>query len=176
MTTRFPLGAPAQACGFAAGWAVFTVALMAASRPMGIGPGFFHPLPYAIAAILISLSGHLLRLWLHESPVPAAPRDAGLLRGIFQASLRGLRMFFKGSAAFNNFIFLSIAYFIGIGLTSLFLRKDVSGKSPSGPVSMASTAGEVEAAPAPGNAAAPDTYWRALHLGKRDADAYYRPF
>jgi hypothetical protein len=156
MTARFPLGAFARACGFAAGWAVFTAVLLLATRPMGIGPGFSRPLPYAAAAILISLSGHLIRRWLKEGPLPGAPTAGGTLHRLGGAWLRGLLAFFKGTAAFNNFVFLSIAYILGIGLTSLFIRKEKPGKMRGeGPDS---------------------TYWRDLDLGKQDADAYYRPF
>lgn len=158
MTARFHLGAFARACGFAAGWALFTLILLVATRPMGLGPGFSRPLPYAVAAILISLSGHLVHRWLHPgsghgNPHASSKADAktGTLRRIFGQPLRGLSGFFRGTAAFNNFIFLSIAYILGIGLTSIFIRKD---------------------AQAPPRA----TYWRDLNLGKQDADAYYRPF
>ncbi len=173
MTARFHLGAPARACGFAAGWALFTLVLLIATRPMGLGPGFSRPLPYAIAAILFSVLGHLSIRWLNggsahtvpeTGPKAAAQATAknGPLRRffkeLFREPLRGLAAFFRGTAAFNNFVFLSIAYILGIGLTSIFIRKDASGNKPSDP------------------AKAPATYWKDLNLGKQDADAYYRPF
>lgn len=172
MTARFHLGAPARACGFALGWALFTLALLVATRPMGLGPGFSRPLPYAAAAILISVTGHLLHRWLHPASAhashdfsgaaPEAAAKTGALRRIFREPLRGLGGFFRGTAAFNNFLFLSIAYILGIGLTSLFVRKDPDEKLP--PAQGRS----------PGSSHA--SYWRDLNLGQQDADAYYRPF
>jgi hypothetical protein len=154
-----------RACGFAVGWALFTLALLVATRPMGLGPGFSRPLPYAVAAILISLTGHLIHRWLNpgsshanSGAPPEAAAKTGALRRIFKEPLRGLSGFFRGTASFNNFLFLSIAYILGIGLTSLFIRKEDHGKK-------AST-----------TAASDATYWRDLNLGKQDADAYYRPF
>jgi hypothetical protein len=179
MTARFILGALARAGGFAAGWAIFTLILLVATRPMGLGPGFSRPLPYAIAAILISLCGQLFQRWLHEGPLPATPTDGGLFRHIYRQTLRGLARFFKGTAGFNNVLLLSIVYFIGIGLTSLFIRKPASGKPAPAPVAKksvpAATGNALNAANgSPG--ALPATYWNDLALGKQDADAYYRPF
>ena len=164
MTARFHLGAPARACGFAVGWALFTLVLLVATRPMGLGPGFSRPLPYAIAAMIISLTGHLIHRWLYpgsghafQTAASEAGAKTGGFRRIFKEPLRGLGGFFRGTAAFNNFVFLTIAYILGIGLTSLFIRKEPDEKKPSAPVSQAS-------------------YWRDLNLGKQDADAYYRPY
>jgi hypothetical protein len=146
----------ARACGFAAGGSIFTAALLLASRPMGLGPGFSDPLPYAAAAILICVSGHAIRRWLHE-PLPLADTAApGTLRRLGREALQGLRVFLKGPASFNNFVLLSLVYFLGIGLSSLFFR----GKGPA-KTGMDGTI---------------STYWRDLDRGKRDADAYYRPF
>lgn len=169
MTARFHLGAPARACGFAAGWALFTLVLLIATRPMGLGPGFSRPLPYAIAAILFSVLGHLSLRWLHAGAAHAVPKSGShtaaktgavrrFFKELFKEPVHGLAVFFRGTAAFNNFVFLSIAYILGIGLTSIFIRKDASGNKPSDP------------------AKAPTTYWKELNLGKQDADAYYRPF
>ncbi|MDB5106091.1 MAG: hypothetical protein JWP91_3780 [Fibrobacteres bacterium] len=156
MTAPFHSGAIPRACGFAAGWAVFTAALLVATRPMGIGPGFSRPLPYAAAAILLCVSGHLIRRWLGEAgPIPV-DATGGALRKAGREWLAGLRLFFKGPAAFNNFVFLSIAYFLGIGLTSMFIRKAGHAKS--------------------GVEGSEPSHWRDLDLGKQDADAYYRPY
>jgi hypothetical protein len=156
MSAGFSIAAFARACGFAAGWAVFTLALLLATRPMGIGPGFSRPLPYAAAALIFSCAGHLIRLWLREELPPVTAAQGGMFRKLWKALLRGLSVFFKGTTAFNNFVFLSVAYFIGIGLTSLFIRKEGAGKKASGPPEA--------------------SYWKDLNLGKRDADAYYRPY
>jgi len=139
---------------------------------MGIGPGFSRPLPYAITAILISSFGHLLRRWLNEGSIPAAPEKGGSIRRLFQALLRGQRVFFKGTAAFNNFLFLSLAYFLGIGITSLFIRKDATGKRPPRRSDEATGA----EADAEAGTETSGTYWRNLNPGKKDVDAYYRPF
>ena len=175
MTARFHLGAPARACGFAVGWALFTLVLLVATRPMGLGPGFSRPLPYAIAAIIISLTGHLIHRWLYpgsghafQTAAPQAGAKTGAFRRIFKEPLRGLVGFFRGTAAFNNFVFLTIAYILGIGLTSLFIRKEPDEKKPSVP-GLSETSETPEAAPQA-------SYWRDLNLGKQDADAYYRPY
>jgi hypothetical protein len=180
MTARFHLRAPARACGFAAGWALFTLALLVATRPMGLGPGFSRPLPYALAALFISIAGHLLHRWLHPASGPGFPAagpeagaKTGALRRIFQEPLRGLGGFFRGTAAFNNFIFLTLAYILGIGLTSLFIRKPIPEK-PDGRKPTAANAGASSIIPS--HDASSTTYWRDLNLGKQDADAYYRPF
>lgn len=157
MTPAFLSAVIARATGFAAGWAAFTAVLALASRPMRLGPGFSNLLPYAIAAILLTGAGHLARLWLNQAVAPPAPAKDGLRRGMGRAWLRGLQAFFHGTAACNNFIFLSVAYFAGIGITSLFAgRKE-------------------KKFPAPGSTP-PAGYWQDLNLGKREADAYYRPF
>lgn len=180
MTARFHLGAPARACGFAAGWALFTLVLLIATRPMGLGPGFSRPLPYAVAAMIISITGHIIHRWLYPGSGPGNPRtdsnpDAktGTLRRIFKEPLRGLSGFFLGTAAFNNFVFLSIAYILGIGLTSLFVRKEPDEKRTTRPMQPSAAA---PTGAAPSTATSNTTYWRDLNLGKQDADAYYRPF
>jgi hypothetical protein len=154
MSSTFPSSSVARAAGFAAGWAGFTVLLALATRPMKLGPGFSNLLPYAVAAILISGAGHLARWWLNQAHGGAVPGNARGIRGFATASVQGLLLFFKGTAAFNNFVFLSVAYFLGIGLTSLLVRgKD--GKKPE---------------------AGAESHWRDLNSGKGEADAYYRPF
>jgi hypothetical protein len=154
MASWFSFSSAARAAGFAAGWAGFTMLLALATRPMKLGPGFSNLIPYAVAAILMSGAGHLARHWLNQAHGGAGMENGRGIRGFAMAWVRGLLLFFKGTAAFNNFLFLSIAYFLGIGLTSLFVRgKD--GKKPE---------------------AGSESHWRDLNLGKREADAYYRPF
>ncbi|HKP97853.1 MAG TPA: hypothetical protein VJ385_19100 [Fibrobacteria bacterium] len=159
MAPWFSISAAARAAGFASGWAVFAALLALATRPMGLGPGFSNLLPYAIAAILLSGAGHLVRHWLCQAPAPEKGETGGSLRRLRRAWLQGVRAFFHGTAACNNFVFLSAAYFLGIGITSLFLRRG-RRRAPD-PASSAGPAG---------------SYWRDLNLGKREADAYYRPF
>ena len=154
-------GAAARAVGFAGAWAIFTLALTLASRPLHWGPGFANPLPYALASLLIMGAGRLVRLWLNEGAAPpsaaSGPNPEPLLGRVRRESLAGARFFLLGTAAFNNFILLSLTYLIGIGISSLFFRKPGrrNSKHPE---------------PSPG------TYWEYLNLGKQEADAYYRPF
>jgi hypothetical protein len=154
MAPAFSWDGIARGAGFASAWAFFTAALALATRPMGIGPGFSNPIPYAMAAILLCGAGYGIRHWLREGAGrPSGPADAGTgaWRRLGRGWLAGLRAFFKGTAACNNFILLTAAYFAGIGLTSLFIRK----RRPP---------------------AASESHWQPLDLGKQEADAYYRPF
>ncbi len=165
MSRLFSPAAFAKAMGFAVGWAGFAVLLSVATRPMRLGPGFSNLFPYAAAAILLSGAGHLVRRWLKQTSFPKPSPKEGFLRRFGGAWLDGLLLFFKGTAAFNNFIFLSIAYLLGVGLTSMFVRKQ-GGKKPA-----------AEAARSDGHPDGnPDSYWRDLESAKREADAYYRPF
>jgi hypothetical protein len=147
----------ARALGFAAGGSAFTCLLALVTRPMRLGPGFSNLIPYAAAAILLTGAGHLIRAWLGQAGFPERTRNAGLVRDFGAAFPEGIRLFFKGTAAFNNFLFLSIAYILGIGLTSLFMR----GKGEGKPASAANP---------------PGSHWRELKTGKEEADAFYRPF
>lgn len=124
---------------------------------MRLGPGFSNLIPYAAAAILLTGTGHVIRAWLGQADSPKRTRNAGLIRDFGAAVLEGVRLFFKGTAAFNNFLFLSVAYILGIGLTSLFMR----GKGDGKPESAANP---------------PESHWRELKTGKQEADAFYRPF
>jgi hypothetical protein len=157
MSGPFPSSVLAKVPGFAAAWAAFTLLLALATRPMGLGPGFSNLCPYALAAILLSGAGHIVRAWLRQAALPKREANAGFLRGLAGAGLDGGRLFFLGTAAFNNFVFLSIAYLLGIGLTSLFMR----GGSRKKPAS---------AAPASAS------QWLDLPAAPGEEDAYYRPY
>ena len=133
---------------------------------MGLGPGFSNLVPYAVAAISMSVLGQLAHAWLHgggDRRTTEKSGNAGALRllggpnRIGRAWLGGAGGFFRGTASFNNFILLTVTYVLGIGVTSLFMR----GKGRK--------ADRHDAIP-------PDSYWEDLNLGKREADAYYRPF
>jgi hypothetical protein len=149
----------ARTLGFGAGWAAFTLLLALATRPLGLGPGFSNLVPYAIAAISMSILGILAHRWLHggDRGTPEKPGNPAPARRLGRAWLDGAGRFFRGTAFFNNFILLTVTYVLGIGLTSLFMR----GKGRK--------AGARGANPA-------DSHWEDLNLGKREADAYYRPF
>jgi len=165
----------ARATGFAAAWVVFSAALTVASRSIRLGPGFSNPAPYAAAAILLYACGRLIRFWLHErEPAPQPIAYAGLRR-LGRSALDGLRAFFRGPAACNNFLFLSVAYFIGIGVSSLFIReKSEPSAGPQGKGLQGGTS-DAKTLDTSGTKAL-DTYWQDLNLGNREADAYYRPF
>ena len=165
MAPAFLLSALPAAIGFGTGWAGFTLVLTVATRPMKLGPGFSNLLPYAVAAILLTGAGHLVRWWLNQTSSPASIGKDGFFPAIGRAWVRGLLAFFKGTAAFNNFVFLSVAYFLGIGVTSLFVR--------SKPRKTAAPPAEASNGAAPTASA---SYWQDLNLGKQEADAYYRPF
>ncbi len=150
----------ARTLGFGTGWAGFTLLLALATRPMGLGPGFSNLIPYAIAAISMSILGSMAHRWLHgggDRRTMEKPGTAPVLRRLGRAWLDGAGRFFRGTASCNNFILLTVTYVLGIGLTSLFMRGKGRRADPRG-------------------AKAAESHWEELNLGKREADAYYRPF
>jgi hypothetical protein len=136
-----------KAIGYLAAWTVLTLALTVASRSIHLGPGFKNPLPYAAAAMAMNQAGRLLRRWLGEGGRPL-PESKGIWGGL----RAGFSFFLRDTSAFNNFLLLSLAYFLGTGASALFTR--FSRKTPS----------------------ATDSYWVDSDLGKKERDAYYRPY
>ena len=77
--------------------------------------------------------------------------------GFFSGFKKGAMVFLGDVASFNNFLLLSVAYFLGAGTSAIALRlfgkanKEKAGKKP-------------------------DTYWIDLNIGGKPTDSYYRPF
>jgi hypothetical protein len=97
-----------------------------------------------------------------------------MLKGMSKAFLSGARAFFRDTASLNNFLLLSLTYFIGVGLSSLLIKlADASKRKAPG---TAAGDGNNAVTHAGGHAAGPASYWRDLDTGKKEADAFYRPF
>jgi len=75
--------------------------------------------------------------------------------------LSGAKYFLDGMASFNNFVLLSIVYFLGFGISFIINRLLGVDKK------------EKEKLTAQGNA---DTHWIPLSLGHEEADTYYHPY
>lgn len=144
-----------QVLGWIAAWAVLALALTAASRAFHLGPGFRNPLPYSVAALVMNQVGRLLRRWLGEGRHASEPP-----LGLWRALRGGFSAFIRDTSGFNNFILLSLAYFLGVGMSALFTRLGRKGSGSAGA----------------GSAGARDTYWVDTDLGKKEADAYSRPY
>lgn len=90
-----------------------------------------------------------------RKPVPATGWRKGL-----DALSRGLMFVLKPLQIVSNFVFLTLAYVLGIGLSALFYRLGPGRKA-------AADARDVQSA---------DTYWRELPSAPRERDAWLRPF
>jgi hypothetical protein len=81
----------------------------------------------------------------------------GSLRKFLGRLNKGLLVVLKPLQIVNNFLFLALAYYIGVGLSSLLYRmgpgKKTRQKSPI-----------------------PDSYWRILPAASRDPASWQRPF
>jgi hypothetical protein len=80
-------------------------------------------------------------------------RHSPLLKGFLQ----GAKTFLEDMASFNNFLLLSLAYFIGVGASALGMRL-FAGKTTK--------ATEKN----------PESYWTDLNIGGKPSDSYYRPY
>ncbi len=76
---------------------------------------------------------------------------------IFIGFKRGAMVFLSDIASFNNFILMSFTYFIGVGISTVFIR--VLGRHKK----------KLESEN-------PTTYWKDLNIGEKPIDSYYRPF
>jgi hypothetical protein len=136
--------------GYLAAWALLSLALTLGSRSIRLGPGFANPLPYIAVALGLNLCGRLLRRWLGEdrrrSDSAAAPKRFAALRA-------GFAYFLRDSSAFNNVLLLSLAYFLGVGISALFTRL---GRKKNMPAS--------------------ESFWTDTDLGMKEANAYSRPY
>lgn len=88
-----------------------------------------------------------------RKPVPATGWRKGL-----EAFSRGLMFVLKPLQVVSNFVFLTLAYVVGIGLSALFYRLGPGRKA------RARAATETQ------------TYWRELPPVPRERDAWMRPF
>ena len=77
--------------------------------------------------------------------------------GFFSGCKVGATEFLTAITIFNNFLLLSLAYFLGVGLSKIalllatpFIKNKRHGK--------------------------PDTYWSEIQIGGKPSDSYYRPF
>ncbi|GEM_PF-1525409 len=74
---------------------------------------------------------------------------------LFMEFKRGAMVFLGDIASFNNFILLSLTYFLGVGTSAIIMR--LFGKKAD-------------------DGKAQNTYWSDVNVGGKDADSYYRPF
>ena len=81
----------------------------------------------------------------------------GALRKFLGRLNKGLLIVLKPLQIANNFIFLAVAYYVGVGFSSLLYRlgpgRKISPKSEN-----------------------PDSYWRKLPPAPRDSASWQRPF
>lgn len=81
---------------------------------------------------------------------PELPRP---IRDVLHRIDKGLRIVLKPFQIVSNFVLFSVAYFIGIGLSSVFYRLGNKIKADK-----------------------PDSYWREIPPAPKDRDAWLRPF
>jgi hypothetical protein len=84
------------------------------------------------------------------------PKPATGWRRPLELFNKGLMLALKPMQVVGNFVFLTLAYFVGVGITSLLYRLG-PGKAES-------------------RKEAPRTYWRELPPAPRDKEAWLRPF
>jgi|GEM_PF-4291656 len=87
-----------------------------------------------------------------RKPVPATG-----LKKVLEAFSKGLMTVLKPMQIIGNFVFLTVAYVFGVGLSSLFYRL--------GPGRRAKTESEQV-----------ESYWSDVPPAPRDRDAWLRPF
>ena len=85
--------------------------------------------------------------------------EIGFFRKLAGRLNKGLLVVLKPLQIVNNFLFLAIAYFIGVGFSSILYRltaqKKIESQNEKTPVS---------------------TYWRKMPPVSRDRNAWQRPF
>ncbi len=74
----------------------------------------------------------------------------------FELLGKGVMFVLKPLQVVGNFVFLSVAYFLGVGLSALFYRLGPSKKKNADP--------------------SDSTYWRELPPAPEDREAWLRPF
>jgi hypothetical protein len=70
---------------------------------------------------------------------------------------RGLKFFLEDMASFNNFLLLTLTYFIGVGISSVLMKISTKSKSKSSKKIV-------------------NTYWDDIDIGAKNVDSYFRPF
>ncbi|MCD6024053.1 MAG: hypothetical protein K0Q91_969 [Fibrobacteria bacterium] len=81
----------------------------------------------------------------------------GALRKFLGRLNKGLLVVLKPLQILNNFLFLAIAYYIGVGLSSILYRLGPAKKNGA-------------------KSAVADSYWREMPPAPRDPAAWQRPF
>jgi hypothetical protein len=98
------------------------------------------------------------------------PKPATGWRKALEAFSKGLMFLLKPLQIVSNFIFLSFAYFVGVGLSALFYRlgagRRKTGVVPDSNPGIAQDPNEI----------LPNSYWQPLPPAPRDLDAWLRPF
>ena len=81
----------------------------------------------------------------------------GALRKLLDGLNKGLLVILKPLQIVNNFIFLAVAYYVGVGFSAILYRlgPGKKNKMKSGPV---------------------DSYWRKMPPAPRDSASWQRPF
>ncbi len=106
------------------------------------------------------------------------------MKPVYTAFVNGLRAFFRDTGAVNNFIFLTVAYVFGVGVSALFFGRGRQSRPASGSRSaQTGSAGKGNAISGEPESRLPDgqfpsfpSYWEPAETGNRESDAYYRPF
>jgi hypothetical protein len=85
----------------------------------------------------------------------------GMLRKLLARFNKGLLIVLKPLQIVNNFIFLAIAYFIGVGFSSVLYRLGPGRKKSGGTAHVPDSS---------------DSYWLKMPPAPRDKAAWLRPF
>ncbi len=71
--------------------------------------------------------------------------------------------FFKNIASFNNFVLLSLAYFVGVGLSYLLYKRSQKKSAAAPQVGTYKTVNT-------------NSHWQEMDSTSRPTDSFYRPF
>jgi hypothetical protein len=93
--------------------------------------------------------------------IDSTMEQTGALRKLLGRLNKGLLVVLKPLQILNNFLFLALAYFIGVGFSSLLYRLG-PGKKKTAKIATPADSG--------------DSYWRELPPAPRDKAAWLRPF
>ncbi len=98
----------------------------------------------------------------------------GPIRNLLRKLNNGLLVVLKPLQIVNNFLFLAVAYFVGVGISSLLYRMGPGKKMPASTAS--SSPSEAKSLKADASTDTTDTYWRKLPQVSRERNAWLRPF